>query len=175
VDKQSAPKLDAIAKALVERPGLKVVITGVSDLALDGPAVTSRKMLRAIRAQKIMALKAGEADIEDEDKVRVAPDEYLKYLRLACGDAGLVDLQAPPEGEAGKLSERERLEKSLREKLAATESDLKELNQQRVGVVKAYLLKHEGVPMERLFTREMENKEKKKESDLETGVMLGVQ
>jgi hypothetical protein len=72
-------KLDTVAKALQQKPSLKLMITGAADPALDRDGLRQAMLDYAIRRRK-----AGDEASEnnaDLDKVKVTPDEYDKYLR----------------------------------------------------------------------------------------------
>lgn len=74
--------LDTLGKALNDRTGLKLEITGRVDPVADIEGVRQAYVLRQVRAQKRRALIAQGQTTTRED-VEVTPEEYPKYLELA--------------------------------------------------------------------------------------------
>jgi hypothetical protein len=126
-------KLDTIAKALRERTNLKLTIQGCVDPAVDRAALPEAKVDLAVREQMLKAT-GGSGDPWD---VKVAPDEYDKYLRRAYYAAdfkkprNFLGLQkAIPPAEMKKL---------MSESTKVTDADLRALADARAREVRKYL------------------------------------
>jgi len=70
--------LNTLAKALTERPVLKLQITGRVDPKVDKDALRQGMLDRAIRQEKV---KDQDLKVDDLGNVKVTPDEYNKYLK----------------------------------------------------------------------------------------------
>ena len=137
-------KLGSIARALSERPALKLDIAGRVDPAADREGLRRASLQRQVRAQKANAL--GRAV---DDDVTVTAEEYPKYLAAAYRAAefpkprnliGMVkDLPVPD------------METLLLTHASAGDEDLRRLANDRAQRVKAWLVEEGKVAAERLF------------------------
>jgi hypothetical protein len=126
-------KLDTVAKALGERTNLKLTIQGCVDPSVDRAALPEAKVDLAVREQKLKATGGS----GDPWEVKVAPDEYDKYLRRAYYAAdfpkprNFLGLQkAIPPAEMKKL---------MIENTKVTDADLRALADARAREVRRYL------------------------------------
>ncbi|HPU56937.1 MAG TPA: DUF748 domain-containing protein, partial [Verrucomicrobiota bacterium] len=90
-------KLDALAKALYERPALQVEIAGSVDPAADREALQRAALERALRQQKWMSLRRTERGNVTVDEVQLAPEERLQWVKKMYAEAlekGEIDLQS---------------------------------------------------------------------------------
>jgi hypothetical protein len=165
----SAKKVEALAKGLAEKPGLRLEITGYVDPDPDREGLKRFLMQRKVKAQKLNDLmKSGAASIPvDEVKVELA--EYERYLTRAYraepfpkprNFIGMVKSLPIPEMEKLMLTHIEVGNQQLRE-LAARRA-----NAAREAILKA------GVEPDRLFIVEPkslapEKNEKFKDSRVE--------
>ncbi len=76
----SQTRIDTLAKALLERPSLRLDIVGRADPALDTSGLREVKLAERVRAQKLRDVKNEDVD---PASVQVAPEEYPKYLERA--------------------------------------------------------------------------------------------
>jgi hypothetical protein len=141
-------KLQTLAKALNDRPGLKLEITGRSDPATDTDGLRHALLRRKVVAEKLKdtGKKSGP---DSAGNVTLSDSEYAKYLRAAYSDA---DIKKPRNfiGMAKKLPVPE-MEKLLLAHIHVTGNDIRELANRRALTVKDYLV-HEGkVPQQRIF------------------------
>src|SRR5690606_7945183 len=83
------PKLGALAKALAERPGLKLEVTGRAAPEEDREGLRRAALHAAVRAQKFNDLRRAGKAPASADEVVVEPAEYEKYLRAAYAEAKL--------------------------------------------------------------------------------------
>ncbi len=167
-------KLNALAKALLDRPALKVELKGYVDREKDSEAYRNELLLRKLKNEKFLALaKGGErkegAKVED---VQLLPEEYTKYLTAVYKKEkfpkprnvlGLAkDL---PAGEMKKL---------IITNTVVGVTELTTLAQERVVAVKNFLIANGNIPAERVF-QENENifKAPEKETVSRSRVELG--
>lgn len=124
--------LDTLAKALADRPGLNLEITGRADPALDGPA------LRLAHVERLMRLAKAKATGEALDNVRIEPAERARWLEAAYKSA---DLKGKPRNLLGmqKTLPAGDMEAMLLQSAPAGQQELKALADDRAEHVKAYL------------------------------------
>jgi hypothetical protein len=141
----SEAKLGSIAKALVERPALKLDVSGRIDPGTDREGLRKASIGRQVRAQKAKAL--GKA--VDDEEIAVTAEEYPKYLTAAYRAAdfpkprnviGLLKDLPVPEMEALMLTHA-----------GATDDDLRQLASDRAQRVKNWLADRGQIPAERVF------------------------
>lgn len=142
-------KMTALAKALYDRPQLKLEITGFADTAKDKEALAKARFDRLLKTQKLKETVAkGDAAVPLEE-VSIAPAEYEKYLTLAykAGDfpkprtaLGLLKTLPPAE-----------MEKRLRDAIVIADGDLDQLAANRAQTVRELLLKDGKIEPARLF------------------------
>ncbi len=133
---ENLAKLDTVAKALAERPGLNLEIAGVA-LPGDLPALGERRFRRAVRLERYNELKEQGQAPASVEQTPLSPEEYEKALTEAYKDApfdkpttmlGFVADQSVPE-----------MERMLREHLAPGPDDLPALAQRRARKVREAL------------------------------------
>jgi hypothetical protein len=141
-------KLTTLAKALNDRPALKLEIAGRVDAETDKEGLRRASIERKVKALK---LKDGVAKGEssDLDAVTVMPEEYPALLKRVYKDEkfpkprNLVGLQ--------KDLPVEEMEKLMLANAEAGESELAALANQRAQTIKDWLVKNGQVPAERIF------------------------
>ncbi len=150
-DGESMKKLAALAKALYDRPGIKVDVIGYVEKNSDTSGITENKFLRLIKAQKFKDIVGSiKDDIEiDFDKMSVANDEFEKYLWDAYK-------AAPFEKEKYLMTivkkiPREEQEALLKKHIKIGEEDFKALAERRINFVRDYLIETGKVEPERIF------------------------
>ena len=146
-------KLVQLAKALADRPGLKVEIKGFVDKAKDPEGYRQETLNRKLRNEKFLLLvkeeQAGAGD--SAETVQVTAEEYSKFLKAVYKKEkfpkprnafGLVkDL---PDNEMKKL---------IIANTVAGENELLGLARERATTVMNYLIVKGGLPAERLFQK----------------------
>jgi len=130
-----AKKLDTIAKALTDKPGVKLDLSGRVDPALDTPGLKQAALERMVKQQKIKDV-AGKGESIDIDSISVAPAEYGKYLERAYGEASIKK----PRNFIGiaKTIPQDQMKQLLLDSTAVSDADLAALAQRRAGVVQEY-------------------------------------
>jgi len=138
----SSRRLDTLAKALLDRPALRLEATGRADPAQDEVALRRQHLDRLMRAAK--AKSSGDLP----DSVTIEPAERPRWLEAAYKAA---DLKTKPRNAIGlaKSLPPEQMEALLLESAPAGEEALRTLANQRGDRVKAYL--STKVPPERVL------------------------
>jgi len=129
-------KLDALAKALKDRPALKLEITGGVDPKLDRDPLREGLLDRAIRERKLEA-EGGKVKGAELGDVKVTPDEYDKYLRRVYKAA---DFPKPRDfiGLTKSLPP-DQMKKLIIANTKITDLQLTQLAEQRAAAVRNYL------------------------------------
>jgi hypothetical protein len=146
---EAQAKIATLAKALADRPQLRLEITGRDDAASDAPALRRLAVDRAVKAEKRRVLaEEGTAPL-DLDDVVVSAEEYPRFLEAAYKRAssdkpknalGIVTTLPAPEMEALLLQHAE-----------ASDDALRDLANARAQAVKAAIEKNGEVADARLF------------------------
>ena len=147
---EAKKKLDLLAKALRDRPALKVEITGYYSPVADKKGLLEFKFMHLLKKQKFKDLSNDEREkIENIDDIVIKPSEYEKYLEKAYKNASFKR----PRNFIGmiKSQPREVMERMLKEHITVSESDLKNLASERAKAVANYLVQQGKVPQERVF------------------------
>jgi hypothetical protein len=144
----AAKKLDAIVKALYDRPSLKLEIEGYVDPEKDREGLRQYIFDRKVKTQKWKDMAKGEQTIS-VDEVVVGKDEYPKYLKKAY-KAEKFPKPRNILGFAKSLPVPE-MEKLMLTNIRVKDDDLRALASRRAMAVKDYILKSKQVEPERVF------------------------
>lgn len=145
-------KLEILAKALRDRPALRLDIAALADPVVDAEGVKQARLQQLVRAEKIKALIARGVAAPAADEVTVGPDEYPGLLQKVYSEAefdkpsnilGIVKELPPAEMEALILANT-----------AVGEAQLRALAQQRAQAIRDWLTSKGEVPGERIFVLE---------------------
>ena len=141
-------KLRSLAKALAERPGLKLDIIGHANLAADREGLKHVQIERKVRALKIRDLRAKGVDVEPGG-VTVSREEYPGLLLRAYKN----ETFPKPHNVFGLPKDLpvEEMEKLMMANADIDEDDLLSLGNQRAQAVKNWLQNNGQVPVERMF------------------------
>lgn len=142
-------KLKALSKALLDRPGLKLDITGRIDQASDKEGVKHALMERKVKALKLKAIVKQGVDAGSVDEVMLTPEEYQKYLKLAYKDESFPK----PRNMIGMAKDLppQEMEKLMVTNARVTDDDMRALADQRAQAAKDWLIHAGQVPAERIF------------------------
>lgn len=132
-----AKKLDTLVKALTDRSGVKLDLSGRVDPALDTPGIKQLALERQVKREKIKDV-VGKGQSVDLDSVQVAPDEYNKYLERAYSDASIKNKPRNFIGIA-KSQTPDQMKQLMLDATTVSEADLTALAQQRAAVVQQWL------------------------------------
>ena len=148
LDAADETKLKSIAKALAERPGLKLDVGGRVDPAADREGLKRVAVENQVKAQKVKETGKGAATVP-LDEIKVEPSEYPKYLTAAYKDASFPKPRNAI-GIARDLPVPE-MEQLMLANAQATEEDLRQLANRRAQAAKDWLVAKGGVPADRVF------------------------
>jgi hypothetical protein len=149
LDKASDEKIKAIAKALNDRPAVKLDVAGRVDPAADREALKRAAVDRQVRVQKFNDLVRSGEPAASVEGVEVSTAEYEPLLTRAYKAADITK----PRNAIGfpKDLPRAEMEALLLENAKVTDEDLHALADRRAQVVRANLTDNEHVPRERVF------------------------
>ncbi|KAA0895369.1 DUF748 domain-containing protein [Oryzomonas rubra] len=150
---QEEQKLNALAKALLDRPALKVELKGYVDREKDTEGYRRELLDRKVRGEKFLALSRQGALKEGEkaDSITVGPDEYPTYLTAVYKKEKFPK----PRNMLGlvKTLPPEEMKKLIITNTVIGETELKILARERVVAVMNYLVAKGHVPAERVFQK----------------------
>jgi hypothetical protein len=142
---EAETKLKTLAKALNDRPGLKMDIAGRVDPGADREGIKRFSIERKIKSQKFKATE-GSGSV---DGIVIEPAEYEKYLTAAYK----AEKFSKPRNFIGiaKSLPVPEMEKLMFDNEKATDEDLRRLANQRAQAVKDWLVEKGSLQAERLF------------------------
>jgi uncharacterized protein involved in outer membrane biogenesis len=133
---QSVSRLSTLAKALQQRPALRLSISGRADTGPDRTGLRDAMVEKLIRKQKVRELRA-HGESADTSTITLAADEYDKYLKLAYQDA---DFKKPTNFIGmNKSLPPDQMKKLLLDNTQVSDDDLKELATGRAVAVRNFL------------------------------------
>jgi hypothetical protein len=167
VTDESRKKITAIAKALYDRPALKLDIEGYVDPVNDKAGSKKEELNRRIKAQKLKEILSKGNEQVALEQIQLTTPEYEKYLKQVY-DAGKFAKPRNILGIAKTLPTAE-MEKLLLNSIEVTDSDLRQLAARRAQNVKELILQPGNIDAGRVFivepkTLSPEKKEKVKDS-----------
>ncbi len=148
IDDAAKTKLDTLAKALNNRPALKLDILGRAQRDLDIPALKEAELAEQLREAKWKDQRS-KLKGQDKTKLSLSTDEEARYLQKLYSEAkwekprnmlGLAKTLTQPETRAALLQHIE-----------IRDEDLLQLAQQRADVVRDYLEDTAKLSRERMF------------------------
>jgi outer membrane protein OmpA-like peptidoglycan-associated protein len=147
LDDEDRARLDALAKALDQRPGVSVEIAGVGDPQTDREAIQRERLEHALKAAKLAAMRRADAGAALPPIAEVVIDDAERpaLLAQAWRDA------KRGAGAAGGRTEPGEIERLLLEHTAVGTEEVKQIAQQRAQVARDYLRDRRGIPGERLY------------------------
>jgi hypothetical protein len=147
LDAGGEQKLGALAKALDQRPALKLEVSGRVDPQPDRDALKRAAVDREIRAAKLR--DKGQAKSQSVDEVTVAPEERDKYLAAAYREAKF-DRPRTALGLLKDLPSAE-MEQLMLANAKVADDDLRQLGNARAQAAKGWLVETGKVAAERVF------------------------
>jgi uncharacterized protein involved in outer membrane biogenesis len=141
-------KLKAMAKALNDRPALKLEITGRTDPNADREGLKRASIDRKVRALKLKDM-VGRGESTDTDKVTVSPQEYPALLKRVYKDEKF----SKPRNMVGLQKDLpvEDMERLIVDNTNIEDSDLTALGNRRAQAVKDWLTGTGQIPADRIF------------------------
>ena len=170
VNEANLKKIDTLVKVLQEKPDLRLDITGYVDQDRDKEGLKQYLFQKKIRAQKLKNLLKKKTENPNIDDVKIEPQEYENYLRLAYK----AEKFPKPRNVLGleKTVPVEEMEKLMLTHIEIKNEDLRTLAMSRTAKVKEAILKSGAIDASRIFAVEPksltpEAKEKLKASRVE--------
>jgi uncharacterized protein involved in outer membrane biogenesis len=141
-------KLKNLGKALTERPGLRLDVTGRVDPEVDREGLKRASIDSKVKVQKLKELRT-EGEASSSVTVKVESAEYEKYLRRAYGDEKFTK----PRNVIGMAKDLPvpEMESLMLANTQVTDDDLRLLANARAEAAKAWLVDEAKVPAERVF------------------------
>ena len=132
----SQARLNTLATALKDRPALRLSIAGRVDPSVDREALRAVMFDRKVRMQKVRELR-DRGESADVDTVKLTPDEYDKYLKMAYEQAKFQK----PRNFLGltKSLPPDEMKKLMLANTDVTDANLKELANARALAVRRFL------------------------------------
>jgi uncharacterized protein involved in outer membrane biogenesis len=149
LDEEAGKRVETLAKALADRPGLKLDIAGRADPQSDREALRHATVDTAIKRQKMKSLAAqGEAP-PSLDAVQIEGTERTRWLTAAYKESGIKDR---PRNVIGMLKDvpPEEMEAMLLASASVDDDALRQLANARAQAVKDALVSR-NVAAERVF------------------------
>jgi hypothetical protein len=149
LDADDEAKLKTLAKALDERPALKLDVSGRIQPDADRDALKRTALDRQVKAAKLKDSGRKAADDASLDEVTIEPNEYEKYLTAAYRAAKFER----PRNAIGMLKDLPvpEMEQLMLANAQVTEDDLRLLANARAQAAKGWLVETGKIPAERVF------------------------
>lgn len=149
LDKTAQEKIQTLTKALKQRPGLKLDITGRIDPASDPEGLRQVIMERKLKAVKFDDLRREGKTPASLDAVTITPAEYPKLLKRAYGREKFKK----PRNVLGfaKSLPVPQMKKLMLEHIVVSKDDLRQLALRRAQVVANEIVKTGGIAPDRVF------------------------
>ena len=154
IEEEFTKRLEPIAKALFDRPGLKMDIKGGVNADEERPVLHEKQFEQLLKNEKFKELPKRKETVPTLDEIAIEPEEYETFIKKAYKAA---DFEKPKNVLGlNKRLPPEEMEKLLRDNIIITEDDLRLLAIQRANSVKSFLVSAGPVEPERLFIIEPE-------------------
>jgi hypothetical protein len=149
LDQTDQEKIATLAKALNNRPALKLDIIGRADPSSDLEGLKRVSIERKVKAQKLKDLANKGQAPRSLDDVQIDKSEYPQYLKAAYGDESFPK----PRNIIGLAKDLPvpEMEKLMMQNAKASDDDLRQLANQRAQSVRDALLAHGQIGADRLF------------------------
>jgi len=146
-------KLTALAKALADRPGIKVEIKGYVEREKDSEGYRRELLNHKLRSEKFLLLAKGRQvkPGENADSLQILPEESSKLLKAVYKKEKFPK----PRNAIGLVKDLpdDEMRKLIIANTIVGETELQGLARERATTVMDYLVKTGGLPAERLFQK----------------------
>jgi hypothetical protein len=149
LDAEDEAKLKSLAKALEERPGLKLDVSGRVEPGVDGDALKRAAVERQVKAAKLRDSGRKAADAASLAEVKIEPAEYEKNLTAAYR-AATFDRPRNALGVLKDLPVAE-MEQLMLADARVGEDELRALAEARAQAAKDWLVQSGKIAAERVF------------------------
>ena len=150
INDEATKRLESLAKALTDRPGLNLDIEGRADAEQDREGLKAARIDDKVRALKREDLAKGSGEAGGSDNITVSPDEYPTLLERVYR----AEKFPKPRNMIGMVKSLpvEEMEKLIITNSTVGDDDLSELADLRARTVRDWLVDH-GISSERIFLR----------------------
>ena len=167
---QQIEKLDKLAKALQERPGLRLEIEGRADRRHDRSALAERELLNQLKSARFEKLKGDKnRAVASAEDISLSDEEYerliIKAYKERFGEDPKTLLAKNSQNSSEKSSAEDRAtmiaeaRARLIENMAVDEEKLRLFAQERAEQIRMHLVETGGVPAERLSLTQVKIKQ----------------
>ncbi|KON79522.2 DUF748 domain-containing protein [Azoarcus sp. PA01] len=148
-DTAAEQKIETLAKALTERPALRLEITGQADRASDTGGLKKVMLLRMMKAAKLKESVRRSDEAPPLEDVVISAEEYPKWLERVYRDADFKR----PRNMIGLLKDlpQSEMEALMLANIAVDDEALRHLAQERAQSVKSRLLEKGEIAANRVF------------------------
>ncbi len=158
-------KLVALGKALSDRPGLRLDITGAADSVVDGQALAEAKLLTQLKKIKfVQQPPSGNQATASVESLELTPVEEAKYLQQLFvekfGESALTKASAIPDAKntgndskdkTPKVLTADEMKATLLEGIVVDEGQLRVLAQERAQQIREFVIQEGKVPSNQVF------------------------
>ena len=161
---ETVKKLNTIAKALQDRPGIKLDAEGHVDMEKDRDALKTLFFQRKMKTQKMKETAGKGQPSGSVDEIKIEPKEYERYLKKAYKEEKFPK----PKNLIGleKSIPVPEMEKLMLTHLQVKEADLQDLASERSRKVKDFLVREGKIEPERIFLVEAKSLSPEKKENL---------
>ncbi|QOX79267.1 DUF748 domain-containing protein [Trichlorobacter lovleyi] len=149
-----AKKLETLASALSQRPGLKVELSGFVDKQRDPEGYRAELLQLKMRQEKFHELVKNRQTKEGDDaeKMVIQPAEYSRYLKAVY----LKEKFPKPRNMIGMIKDLPdaEMKKLIIANTKVTDQDLQQLAAQRAAAVKQHLITKGKLESQRIFQKQ---------------------
>jgi uncharacterized protein involved in outer membrane biogenesis len=152
ISPEAEKRLQTLSKALIDRPTLKLEITGRADPEHDPEALKRAILERKVKTQKLLESVKKGVEAGSVDDVELKPEEYEKYLTLAYKEEKF----AKPKNVVGltKSLPVPEMEQLMLANINAGDSEMRDLAERRAVAARDWLVGQGAVPGDRVFVLE---------------------
>ncbi|MFT3758563.1 DUF748 domain-containing protein [Thauera sp.] len=145
-------KLATLAKALLDRPALRLDVTGRADPAVDTDGLKQASLQNMVKAEKLKTMVAKGQEAPSLDDIEVGAEEYGELLKKAYREG---DFKKPKNfiGMTKDVPVAD-MEALILANATVGDNELRALAQRRAQAVRDWLAGEGGVPGERIFVLE---------------------
>ena len=155
-------KLNTLAKALKDRPALRLEIAGVADIAADRIGLKRAALEGKMRTLKAAAMVKRGQEVGEVDKLEIDKDEYPQWLEAVYSAEKIPNKPRNAIGLTKKLPPEE-MEKMLLDYLVVTDADVQALGAKRAQLVRDWFIEKGGIDPDRVFLLNAASASEKKE------------
>jgi len=152
ISPEAEKRLQTLSRALIDRPALKLEITGRADPEHDPEALKRVMLERKVKTQKLLESVKKGVEAGSVDDVELNPEEYEKYLTLAYKEEKF----AKPKNLVGlnKSLPVPEMEQLMLANINAGDSEMRDLAERRAVAARDWLVAQGGISGDRVFVLE---------------------